>query len=92
MHFCTFSLANTLQIKLLLKQVQLNSSILKFFDMYCIYLVISQGFSPPKQPQKSASVILEGNILTAALAKTDQDICGYFGGRNLCLIVKLILW
>ena len=46
MHFCTFSLANTPQIKFLLKQVQLHSSILIFLDMYCIYLVIIQGFSP----------------------------------------------
>ena len=63
MHFCTFSLANTPQIKLLLKQVQLYSSIL-----------IVKGFHPTpqkKQPQKSVSVVLEGKILTAALAKTD---------------------
>ena len=77
MHFCTFSLANTPQIKFLLKQVQLHSSILIFLDMYCIYLVIIQGFSSPpppprKQPQKFVSVILEGKILTAAaLGKTD---------------------
>ena len=71
MHFCTFSLANTPQIKLLLKQVQLHSSKLIFLDIYCIYLVISQGFYPSKQPQKSVSIILEGKILTVALAKTD---------------------
>ena len=31
----------------------------------------SRVLSPPKQPQKSVSVVLEGKILTAAQAKTD---------------------